>query len=121
MQDKREKILILFEGQWLAYSPTLIQVYEQLIKKYEVHIFAEQPKGQQLNLDHLYYFNYQSGKSRFWYKLLFIFLSFFNPVLKHFRFANNNYQDYFFRFLPIKKLLKRDRYKKVICVDIKNL
>ena len=121
MKDKKEKILILFEGQWLAYSPTVIQLYNELIKKYEVSIFAEKPRGNQLPLNNVYYFQYDSSSKRYVYKLMFIFLSIFNSGLKYFKFTNNNYQDYFFRFLFIKKLLKRNRYKKVICVDIKNL
>jgi glycosyltransferase involved in cell wall biosynthesis len=121
MKDNKEKILVLFEGNWLAYSPTVIQLYEELSKKYKVFIFAQQSTGQQAGLDNVYYFKYRPGADRLWYKGLFILLSFFNPVLKNFRSGNNNYQDYFFRYLFIKKLLKKNHYKKIICVDIKNL
>jgi len=121
MKDQKEKILILFEGQWLAYSPTVIQLYNELIKKYFVVIFAEKPKGNQVSFNFTHYFKYEHGITRYFYKLYFITLSFFSPGLKHFKIANNTYQDYCFRFSVIKKILRKNKFKKVICVDIKNL
>ena len=43
MNNEREKILILFNGEHIAYSPTVIQLYDELQKKYDVTITAEYP------------------------------------------------------------------------------
>lgn len=121
MKDKKQKILILFEGQWLAYSPTVLQLHDALSKYYDITIFAEKPPYDSALNNNIYYFKYELRIKRFFFKGIFLLMTFFIPLLKNFKYTNNNYQDYFFRFLEIKKIIKNNQYEKVICVDIKNL
>lgn len=122
--SKKENVLILFDGPHLAFSPTTIQFYDELSKKYEVTIIAQDANnfnGQKLNDRNVLYHKYFNVKSRHFYLLLFKVLTIFNSQAKNFKKNGLNYRDYFFKFLFIKKHIKNIEFKRVICVDITNL
>jgi len=124
MSVNKEDILILFNGPHLAYSPTTIQLYDELSKKYTVTIIAQNPdnyNGQKLNNRNVLYHRYYHVKSRYFYLLLFKLLVLFNKEAKYFKQNGLDYKDYFFRFAFIKKQLRRKAYRRIIAIDIKNL
>jgi|KBSSwiStaDraftv2_1062776.scaffolds.fasta_scaffold27578_4 glycosyltransferase involved in cell wall biosynthesis len=120
----KEKILILFHGEHIAYSPTVIQLYDELSKKYDVTITAEFPRGfnnQKLQDRNVIYHRYFKVKTRYFYWVLFKIVSLFNKEALYFRINKINYKQYFFRFCFIKKVLKKNAYKRVISVDTMNV
>jgi len=44
MKELEKRILILFEGAYFAFSPTIIQLYDELEKEYHVTIYTVRPK-----------------------------------------------------------------------------
>lgn len=126
MRSNRDKILILFEGGHIAYSPTVLQLYNELEKEYDVTIFAQDPSvftNQRPPGNNILYYQYRYGKSRYFFGTVFRILLFLgNKQAKVFNNKNEGYWfDYFFRFRPLQKLLKKGNYFRVISVDIKNL
>lgn len=123
MNNKREKILILFNGEHIAYSPTVIQLYDELQKKYDVTITAEYPhnfNNQKLENRNVLYHRFYHVKGRYLYWILFQIASMFNNEARIFKKNKLNYKEYFFKFLFIKKIIKRHQYKAIISVDILN-
>lgn len=124
MINKRPHILIFFEGPHLAYSPTTIQLYDELIKDYDVTILAQNPdnyNGKRISHRNVLYYRYYGVKTRRFYLLLFNLLAIFNKNIRLFKKLKLNYRDYFFRFLHLKKVLKQHHFSRVICVDTSNL
>jgi glycosyltransferase involved in cell wall biosynthesis len=120
----KEKIIILFDGPHLAYSPTTIQLYDELKKRYDVTIIAQDPSnynGQRLYNRKVLYHKYYKVNARHLYLLLFKVLRYFNSDVRYFEKNKLNYRDYFFKFLFIKKVLQSQKYKRIICIDIQNL
>lgn len=120
----KEHVLILFHGEHIAYSPTLIQLYDELSKKYEVTITAEHPIGfnnQKLANRNVLYHRHYHVKGRHIYLVLFYILALFNKEVKYFKKNKINYKEYFFRFRFIKKQLQKKAYKRVISIDNMNL
>jgi glycosyltransferase involved in cell wall biosynthesis len=120
---KRKKILLFFDGSHLAYSPTVTQVYDALSDNFEVTILAEDPRNvtnQRLSNRSVVYYRYATGGIRYLYILLFKFLSVFNKDVKALR-ENKFDASILSEFLLLKRLLKKNRYERVIAVDIKNL
>jgi hypothetical protein len=121
---EKEKILILFHGEHIAYSPTVIQLYDKLSDKYDVTITAEHPisfNNQKLEKRHVIYHRHYHVKGRYWYLFLFMLAQLFDRDARYFLKHKINYKEYFFRFLFIKRLLKKDVYKRVISVDTMNM
>lgn len=121
---KRENILILFHGEHIAYAPTVIQLYDMLSAKYSVTIAAQYPVGfndQKLENRNVVYHRFYQVKSRYFYLLLFPLIALFNKEARYFKKNKINYKQYFFRFLFIKRQLRKNKYKKVISVDNMNL
>src|SRR5580698_468100 len=121
---KEENILILFHGEHIAYSPTVIQLYDMLAEKYNVTITAQYPlsfNDQKLENRNVVYHRFFHVKSRYFYMALFPLIALFNKEARYFRKNKINYKQYFFRFLFIKKQLRKTKYKRVISVDIMNL
>lgn len=124
MHNRKERILILFNGEHIAYSPTVIQLYDELQKKYEVTITAEHPRSfnnQKLENRNVLYHRYYHVKGRYFYWLLFQVVSFFSKEARLFKKSGLNYKQYYFKFLFIKKIIKKYQYKTIISVDILNL
>lgn len=121
---EREKILIIFDGPHLAYSPTTIQLYDELSEKFHVTIIAQNPanyNGQELEGREVVYYKYYGVKFRHFYLLFFLLLRAINPRVRQFIRDGLGYRDYFFRYLFLKKHLRGKKYKRIICVDIANL
>ena len=119
-----KRILILFDGPHLAYSPTPIQFYDWLCRYYEVTIFAQDPAnytGQAVNDRKVVYHRYYGVSGRVFYKVLFSILALFNRNAGYFKQQGLSYRDYFFKFLALKKILKNNSFNRIICIDIINL
>lgn len=119
-----KKILILFDGPHLAFSPTPTQLYDALSQKYAVTIIAQDPEnftGQAINDRNVMYHKYYSVKGRVFYRMLFEGLKLFNKEAKNIAKNKLNYRDYFFRYKFIKKEILRGGYDRIICIDIANL
>lgn len=124
MIDKKEKILILFNGAHLAYSPTVTQLYDALSKNYEVTIVTPHPNifnNQKLNRPNVIYYRYKTGMARYFYRIFFEVLARINMDAKYFYDRKTTYQDYFLSFPLIERLCSRNNYKRIIAVDLKNL
>lgn len=123
MENEREKILILFNGEHIAYSPTIIQLYDLLQKDYDVTLTAEFPRSfnnQKLENRNVLYHKFYHVKSRYLYWALFQWATTFNKEAKFFKKKGLNYKEYFFKFHFIKKIIQRHSYKRIISVDILN-
>ena len=120
----RKKILILFNGPHLAYSPTTLQLHEALSKDYDVTIIAQNPNdysGQHADLKNVYYQNYYNVKGRKWFNFKFNVLSFFSPKAKIFKSYKLNYRDYFFKYKYLKNHLRKHVYDRIIANELPNL
>lgn len=123
MHNERGKILILFNGEHIAYSPTVIQLHDELQKKYDVTITAEHPRSfnnQKLENRNVFYHKFYHVKGRYFYWILFQLISLFNKEAKLFKKNKLNYKEYFFKFRFIKKIIQQHEYKAIISVDILN-
>ncbi|MEK7449437.1 MAG: hypothetical protein AAB019_08135 [Planctomycetota bacterium] len=124
MTDKKEKILILFEGPHLAYSPTVTQLYDELSKNYEVTIVAQHPEdftNQELNRQNIVYYKYKHGPVRYFYRVLFEILTRISQKVKYPYNHKITYQEYFFRIPLIRRLCGSNDYKRIVSVDSRNL
>ena len=122
--SKKENILILFHGEHIAYSPTVIQLYDELSKQYNVTITAEYPinfNNQKLQNRNVLYHKHYHVRGRYFYLVLFHLYALFNKEAQYFKKNKINYKEYFFRFLFIKKQFRKKVYKRIISVDIMNL
>lgn len=123
--SERKKILILFEGAHIAYSPAISQLHNELIKYLDVTILTSNPLEFSENIDLSYnmqFYKYRSGPVRYFYKIFYHILLLFNKEARLIEsMFKNNYQEYFFRFLKMKKAIYSKEYDFIICVDLKNL
>jgi hypothetical protein len=118
--NNKESVLIMFDGAHLAYSPTTLQLYEELSKKYNVSITAQHPdgyNGQQANIKGIQYHKFYKVKGRYFFWVLFQLWLPFSKQARNFKKNKLTYKDYFFKFLFIKKIITRKKYKRIICVD----
>ncbi|MEO6330485.1 MAG: hypothetical protein ABIO55_16235 [Ginsengibacter sp.] len=123
MQQK-DKILILFDGWHLAYSPTINQLYDILSRDYDVTIVAETSKkfvDQKLPGKNVIYYECTKKKPIFIYKIYFAFLSLKNKEARILNANKIKFREYYYRFRLLKKLLQVNQFKRIIAVDIKNL
>lgn len=124
MMSSKKNILIFFEGPHLAYSPSTIQLYDELSKKYMVTILAQNPdnyNGQRISNRNVFYYPYYGVKTRHYYLLIFYLLSPFNKKIKLFKKLGLGYRDYFFRYLHVKKMIEKSNFDRILCIDISNL
>jgi glycosyltransferase involved in cell wall biosynthesis len=118
--NKRERILIIFDGSHLAYSPTTLQLYEEFSKKYDVTVIAQTPEGyngQEAPIQGIQYLRVYNRKDRYFWLLLFPIALLFSKTARTFKKNKVSYKDYFFRYLPIKKTIRENKFKRIICVD----
>ncbi len=123
MQQK-DKILILFDGPHLAYSPTVTQLYDALSKDFNVTIIAEKAKkfiDQNLTGYTVIHYVPVRRKPTFIYKTAYFLLSLVNKEVQYLRKNKIKFPEYYYRFRLIKKILRTKTYRRVIAVDIKNL
>ncbi|MEO6452495.1 MAG: hypothetical protein ABIN97_00375 [Ginsengibacter sp.] len=120
----KEKILILFDGWHLAYSPTVTQLYDVLSNDNDVTIVAETSRkfvDQKLTGRKVIYYECIKKKPTFIYKIYYALIALKNREAKLLRDNKIKFQEYYYRFRTLKKLLQANQYKKIIAVDIKNL
>ena len=116
-----KKLLILFDGPHLAYSPTPAQLYVRLSGQFEVTILAQDPAnytGQAINLPRVVYHRYYGVKGRIFYNILFRLLTLVSKEARYFKNNRLTYRDYFFKFRFLKKLLDSTPYDRIICIDL---
>ena len=116
----KKKVLILFNGPHLAYSPTTLQLYDALSEKYVVTVIAQNPadyNGQKSRIHDVIYHQYYGVKNRKFYKLLFLLLSFFSPEIKLFKKQGLDFRDYFFKYRFVKRHLQKENYYRIVSND----
>lgn len=122
--QQSDKILILFEGHHLAYSPTVIQLYDALAATHQVTVLAERSEKfikQKLSGREVIYYTIKRRKPTFIYKAWYLLLSLFDPEARLLRKQQVKFQEYRYRFRLVKQLIRSGLYQRVIAVDLKNL
>ncbi len=118
--NKKESVLIIFDGSHLAYSPTTLQLYEEFSKKYNVSIIAQHPEGyngQEAPIENILYHRVYKRKDRYVFLALFQVMLLLSKTARAFKKNKLNYKDYFFRYFFIKKTIRNNNFKRIICVD----
>jgi glycosyltransferase involved in cell wall biosynthesis len=121
---QKDEILILFDGQHLAYSPTVTQLYDALSKDHTITVLAETSKNfinQKLPGYNVIYYMPVRKKPTFIYKSWFFLLALVNKEAKFLRANKIKFPEYHYRFRLLKKTIQARPYKRIIAVDIKNL
>jgi glycosyltransferase involved in cell wall biosynthesis len=122
--EHKDKILILFDGQHLAYSPTVTQLYDALKNDYSITILAETSKkfiDQELTGYNVIYYSPVRRKPTFIFKFYFFLLSLVNKEARFLRAHKIKFPEYYYRFRLLKKTIQQHPFKRIIAVDIKNL
>lgn len=122
--QNRKKIVILFNGPHLSYSPTVIGLYDLLSPDFDVTIIAESPE----NFDNkpvsgrkiVYLERLKSLKQYSRYNKLFRLLALFYQDFSTLR-SNQVDPIIFYEYFRIKKHLRRLKPDIIIAVDFKNL
>jgi len=121
----RPKILILFAGTHLAYSPTITQIYDALAEQADVTILAQQAPGfidEKLEGRMVTYFeNQPKEKIPFSRKIKYFFLRRFNGPAKKLEAAGFKLKHEYDHFLRVKELMKDGAYDRIIAVDLQNM
>ena len=120
----KKKVTILFNGIHLAYSPTVIGLYDLLSKQFDVVIIAESPSNsdfKRLTNRKVIYRERLSNKNRLrFYRRLFDLRSIFDPeiaALKRMRF----HTDLIYDFTLVRKTLAAESPDFIIAVDFRYL
>ncbi len=125
VNDHRRKVLILFEGTHIAYSPTVIGLYDQLSAEgFEVTILAPYPEHhnqQKLPDRNVIYTQVKFKRINRLYNAFFYLNPFFTKTIEIFKKNKIGYKEYFYHFLPLKRTVKSFRSDYIIAVDFKNL
>jgi hypothetical protein len=121
-----KKILIIFPDTHLAYSPTVIQLYDFLNANNEVTILAPEPtdfNNRKVSNRHVVYYENKKihGFVRYFYRIYFEFILWFKGEKRYKSYFDKNYNFYFFTLNVIRKHLKKNRYDRVIAVDLSSL
>src|ERR1700743_164442 len=125
--SNQKKILIIFDGPHLAYSPTTAQLYKELKKDFDVTIFARDPfkfsfKNNITLPYQLIIYKEPTRVVAYFYKILHLFVLLFAKKAKEIeKIFKNSSSDYFRRFLKIEKIIATKEFDKIICIDLKNL
>ncbi len=122
---KKENIVILFGGAHLAYSPTVMQLYDELNKFANVTIYAEYVKAfidqKVIDKNVVYYEAQKWVKPPFAKKIKYFFLRRFNRQAKKLEKAGLKLKEVYPDYLRIKYFLKAEKYDRVIANDTINL
>jgi glycosyltransferase involved in cell wall biosynthesis len=123
MADKKN-MLVLFDGQHLAFSPTITQLYDMLSIDHKVTILAESSTSfikEKLTGRNVIYYQVIRRKPTFIYKLYYFFLTTYNSEAKYLRKKKIKFPEYWYRYRLTKKIIESGEYDRIIAVDIKNL
>ncbi len=120
----KKKVTILFSGAHLAYSPTVISLYDLLSEKFEVNIIAENPEAfdfERLNDRRVIYKERLTGRNRLrFYRRFFDLRAIFDrdiAALKKWKFET----DVIYDFTVVRNLLAAESPDYIIAVDFQNL
>ncbi len=122
---QRQRIIILFAGTHLAYSPTITQLYDALSETTDVTILAETFPGfidEKLEGRQVDYFE-NNGKSKISLseKLIYFYLRRFNAHAIKLEAAGFKLKMEWAHFMLVKNTLQKGHYDRVIAVDLHNL
>ncbi|MDQ2747665.1 MAG: hypothetical protein M3T96_10440 [Acidobacteriota bacterium] len=120
----RKKVTILFSGAHLAYSPTVIGLYDLLAEKFDVGIIAESPEAhhfERLNDRRVVYRNKLTNKNRLRLaRRIHDWRSIFDSdiaALQRMKFDTDVIED----FIIVRKLLAAESSDFIVAVDFENL
>ncbi len=122
--ENKKKILILFEGQHLAFSPTIKQLYDILSKENSVTVLAQTSESfikEKLTGCEVIYYKVIRKKPTFIYKFYYFLLTFFDAQVSLLRKNGIKFPEYFYRYRLTKKIIQEGGYDRIIATDIKNL
>jgi hypothetical protein len=121
----KSKVLILFPNEHLAYSPTIINLYDFLSVYFDVTIIAPSPKkfnNQILENRKVIYYGFKYKKPAVVLnRLRFEWAALFNKYARIFRKKNFNTGDYFYAFHIIKDFIEQNNPAHIIAVDFRDL
>ena len=106
----RKKVLILFDGHHLAYSPTVIGLYDLLSQEFDVTITAAHPEtfnNQELPGRKVLYTKLKFKRINRLYKLWFYLNPFSSKTIQYFKKLQIDYREYFYYFFFIKKAIRK--------------
>ncbi len=111
----KKKITILFSGAHLAYSPTVIGLYDLLSKHFDVGIIAESPEAfdfERLTNRNVIYREKLTDKNRLrFYRRLYDLRSIFDKEIAALKQMNFD-TDVIYDFTEVRKMLERNN-----CID----
>ena len=120
----KKKITILFSGAHLAYSPTVIGLYDSLSKHFDVGIIAESPEAfdfERLTNRNVIYREKLTDKNRLrFYRRLFDLRSIFDKEIAALKQMNFD-TDVIYDFTEVRKMLAADAPNFIVAVDFRNL
>ena len=102
----KKKILILFEGQHLAFSPTIKQLYDHLAKEHSVTVLAQTSESfikEKLAGCEVIYYKVIRNKPTFIYKFYYFLLAFFDAEVSLLRKKGIKFPEYHYRYRLTKK------------------
>lgn len=126
MRAKKDKVLLIFHGGHIAYSPTVLQLTDELEKNYDVTIFAYDSQifnNKQKVPDKKIIYHGYSIKTRIriiYEKYYYKFFIRCNRIGRQLRLFDFGCEEYFSRIRVLRKLIKKNHYKRIIAADIRN-
>jgi hypothetical protein len=125
IHHKKERIIILFAGTHLAYSPTILQLYDALSGNNHVTIIAQmipsfidqKPEG----VNVIFYEEPVWEKPSFLKKVEYFFLRRLYRPAKKMEAAGLKLKLDYYKFIRVKKIIDQGKYDRVIAVDMENL
>lgn len=125
VSTKKEKIIILFAGAHLAYSPTILQLYDALSVNHEVTILShiipdfisQKPEG----VNVIFYEEPVWKKPSFLKKIEYFFLRRLYAPAKKMEAAGLKLKLDYYKFIRVKKIIDNGKYDRIIAVDMENL
>lgn len=120
----RKKALILFDGAHLAYSPTVIGLYDSLAEHFDVGILAENPEAfdfERLTTRRVIYRDKLKNQNRLRiYRRIFDFLAIFDKQIAWLRQMNFD-TDVIYDFTVVRRQIRAESPDIIIAVDFRNL
>ena len=125
ISTKKEKIIILFAGAHLAYSPTILQLYDALSVNNDVTILSQiipdfisqKPEG----VNVIFYEEPVWEKPSFLKKIEYFFLRRLYAPAKKMEAAGLKLKLDYSKFLRVKNIIRSGKYDRVLAVDMENL
>jgi glycosyltransferase involved in cell wall biosynthesis len=121
----KKKVLILFPSEHLAYSPTIINLYDFLAVHFDVTIIAPSPKkfnNQVLENRKVIYHGFKYKKPAVAVnRIRFELTAIFDKYARLFRKKDFNTGDFFYAFKVTKKFIEQENPDHIIAVDFRNL